>query len=106
MFFFTDNPKLDDAYMQKTEKGKSEQYTIDDFLNVWYSAVYNGATLQIYCQEKNYSKEDFMRGVDKLMDELTKDKTGEALKLILSNNMVLLGTFEECVQHKEEKSQE
>lgn len=75
---------------------KEKKYDLDDLLDVWYRACFNGATYWQNCQERGVTLPDtFNLAMNAMREELKKDPTGEALKLILSNNMALLGTLQE-----------
>lgn len=75
---------------------KEKKYDLDDLHDVWYRAFVSGATYWLNCQERAVTlPETFNESVASLKKELEKDPTGEALKLILSNNMALLGVLQE-----------
>lgn len=82
----------------KNTKSKDVKYTFDDLRDVWYCAIFNGAVLWQYATEKNLTKK-LNVGVDAIRDLLDED----TLRLILGNNMVLLGLFQEKTESKKVK---
>jgi len=72
-------------------------YTIDDLIDIWCRGATNGATLWQYCQDtKKTLPLSFEAGLIELTNNVrhSGDKA-HALKAVSSNNMILLGVFEE-----------
>ena len=72
-------------------------YTIDDMIDIWCRGATNGATLWQYCQDTGKAlPSSFEAGLIELTNNVrdSSDKA-HALRAVSSNNMILLGVFEE-----------
>jgi hypothetical protein len=85
---------LDTLYARNDTK---KEYTIDDLIDVWCRGVTNGATIWQYCQDtKKPLPTSFEAGLIELVNEIRHSDTKAAtLQVIINNNMLLLGVFDE-----------
>lgn len=71
----------------------------DKYLEVWYLAIIQGATLWGYCQEKDRKLPvDFQKGIDSVRESVKSDTDPmSTLKYLLGSTPVLLGLFDESL---------
>lgn len=73
-------------------------YTISDMISLWYHAMIAGGNAKQYTIDSSITPEKHIQIIDGILSDIKASANPEqAIKLLLSNNMVLLGNIYEIM---------